>query len=76
VNIEILNMKKFEPNDKAINIALPVLAVECEATPPIKNYLDEIGFSRHQGTIGSAFDADTSIRYESLLTGNPDSSLL
>lgn len=43
---------------------------------PIKNYLDEIGFSRHQGTIGSAFDADTSIRYESLLTGNPDSSLL
>ena len=40
VNVEILNMKKFEPNDKAINIALPVLAVECEATPPIKNYLD------------------------------------
>ena len=33
-------MRRFEPNDKAIEIALPVLAVECEATPPIDNYLD------------------------------------
>lgn len=40
MHIEILNMKKFQPNEKAINIALPVLAIECEATPPLQNYLD------------------------------------
>jgi len=40
VSIDILTMRRFEPNDKAIEIALPVLAVECEATPPIDNYLD------------------------------------
>ncbi len=40
MNISILNMKRFEENDKAIDVALPVIAVECEATPPLQNYLD------------------------------------
>lgn len=43
---------------------------------PLKKYLDEINYEIHQGSIGSAFDADTLLRYESLLTGNPDPSLL
>lgn len=40
MSIEILTLGRFEPNDKAVNVALPVLAFECEATPPIENYLD------------------------------------
>lgn len=40
MNTEILNMGRFFPNEKAINIALPVLAIECEATPPLKYTLD------------------------------------
>lgn len=40
VSIDILNMRKFDDNDQAIDIALPILAVECEATPPLNNYLD------------------------------------
>lgn len=40
MNIDILNMGKFSPNEKAINVALPVMAIECEATPPLENYLD------------------------------------
>lgn len=40
MSIEILTLGRFEPNDKAVNVALPVLALECEATPPIENYLD------------------------------------
>ncbi|PKO08623.1 MAG: hypothetical protein CVU40_14290 [Chloroflexi bacterium HGW-Chloroflexi-2] len=40
MNIDILTMGKFAPNEKAINVALPVLAIECEATPPLENYLD------------------------------------
>ncbi len=40
MNISILNMKRFEENERAIDIALPVIAVECEATPPLQNYLD------------------------------------
>ena len=40
MSIEILNMGKYETNDQAIDIALPVLAIECEATPPMKNFLD------------------------------------
>lgn len=40
MNIDILNMGKFVPNEKAINVALPVIAIECEATPPLENYLD------------------------------------
>lgn len=40
MSIEILTLCRFKPNDKAVNVALPVLAIECEATPPIKNYLD------------------------------------
>lgn len=35
-----LSMRRFEPNELAIDIALPVLAIECEATPPIENSLD------------------------------------
>jgi hypothetical protein len=50
-------MNWFEENDRAIDIALPVVAVECEATPPISGYLDayeeavlkfiDIGLSTH-----------------------------
>lgn len=40
MNIDILSMGRFQPNDNAINIALPVLSIECEATPPLDNYLD------------------------------------
>lgn len=40
MSIEILTLGRFEPNDKAVNVALPVFAFECEATPPIENYLD------------------------------------
>ena len=40
VSIDILNMGRFDTNDQAIDIALPVLAIECEATPPLENFLD------------------------------------
>lgn len=40
MSIDILNMAKYESNPQAIDIALPVFAVECEANPPIKNHLD------------------------------------
>lgn len=40
MNIDILNMGFYEPNEQAIDIALPVLAIECEATPPLENFLD------------------------------------
>lgn len=40
VNIDILNMTRFDANAQAIDVALPVLAIECEATPPLENFLD------------------------------------
>ena len=40
MNIDILNLTKRPKNDRAIDIALPVIAIECEATPPLENYLD------------------------------------
>ena len=40
MSIDILNMGRFDTNDQAIDIALPVLAIECEATPPLENFLD------------------------------------
>jgi hypothetical protein len=40
VNIEILNMGRYESDKQAIDVALPVLAIECEATPPLENFLD------------------------------------
>ena len=40
MSVDILNLRRFDTNDHAIDIALPVLAVECEATPPLENYLD------------------------------------
>lgn len=40
MSIDILNMTRYEVNNQAIDIALPVLAIECEATPPLDNYLD------------------------------------
>lgn len=40
MSIDILNMRRFDTNDQAIDVALPVLAVECEATPPLENFLD------------------------------------
>lgn len=40
MSIDILNMRRFDQKDRAIDIALPVLAIECEATPPLDNYLD------------------------------------
>lgn len=33
-------MLNHDKNDKNINIALPVLAIECEATPPLERHLD------------------------------------
>ena len=43
---------------------------------PIRNYLEDIGCLKHLGSIGSVFDADTSIRYEALSSGDLDPSLL
>ena len=40
VSIDILNMTKYDSNSRAKDVALPVLAIECEAMPPIQNYLD------------------------------------
>lgn len=40
MSIDILNMGRFDTNDYAIDVALPVLAIECEATPPLENFLD------------------------------------
>ena len=40
MRIDIINMQKFDENNRAIDIALPVLAIECEATPPLENFLD------------------------------------
>lgn len=40
MNIDILKMVDYRSNDKAINVAMPVLAWECEVTPPLENYLD------------------------------------
>jgi len=40
VNIDILSLAKRQKNERAIDVALPVLAIECEATPPLDNYLD------------------------------------
>ena len=40
MSIDILNMRRFDANDQAIDIALPVLAFECEATPPLERLLD------------------------------------
>ena len=40
MSIDILNMGRYNVDDQAIDIALPVLAIECEATPPMQNYLD------------------------------------
>ncbi len=40
MNIDILNLVRRQNNERAIDIALPVLAIECEVTPPLENYLD------------------------------------
>ena len=40
MSIDILNMGRYNDDAQAIDVALPVLAVECEATPPMQNYLD------------------------------------
>lgn len=40
MSVDILNMTQYEVNSHAIDVALPVLAIECEATPPLENYLD------------------------------------
>ncbi len=40
MSIDIFSMRYFASNDDAIDIALPVLAVECEAMPPVPNELD------------------------------------
>lgn len=40
MSVDILHMNGFEQNERAIDIALPVIAIECEATPPIKGYMD------------------------------------
>lgn len=38
--IDILDMGRYNDDAQAIDVALPVLAIECEATPPMQNYLD------------------------------------
>lgn len=40
MSADILDMRYFSVNEQAVDIALPVLAIECEATPPIPNHLD------------------------------------
>ncbi len=40
MNIDILNLVRRQNNERAIDIALPVLAIECEVTPPLENDLD------------------------------------
>lgn len=40
MNIDILNMRRFSSDEKAIDVALAVMAIECEATPPLENHLD------------------------------------
>lgn len=40
MSVDILSMRRFDANDQAIDIALPVLAIECEATPPLERFLD------------------------------------
>lgn len=40
MSIDILSMRKFAQNENAIDVALPILAIECEATPLIDNELD------------------------------------
>ena len=40
MNVDILNMRRFDTDNQAIDVALPVLAIECEATPPLENFLD------------------------------------
>ena len=40
MSVEILNLRRFTENSHAIDIAFPVLAIECEATPPLENFLD------------------------------------
>lgn len=40
MSIDILNMRRYNEDAQAIDVALPVLAVECEATPPMQNPLD------------------------------------
>lgn len=40
MSVEILNLRRFTENSQAIDIAFPVLAIECEATPPLENFLD------------------------------------
>lgn len=40
MSIDILQMRGYVKNDRAIAVALPVIAVECEATPPIPGYMD------------------------------------
>lgn len=40
MNTEFLRMRRFNRNARTVNIALPVFAIECEATPPIENELD------------------------------------
>ena len=69
VSIDILNLRKFYSNKQAIDIALPVLAIECEATPPLENFLDvyeetvlrlvSIGLSAHG--IAKALNATESL---------------
>lgn len=39
-HVDIVNMRSFKPNSQAIDIALPVLAYECEASIPIEGSVD------------------------------------
>lgn len=39
VSYDILTIRKYNDNNHAIDIAFPVIAIECELTPPIQNHL-------------------------------------
>lgn len=69
MSIDVLNVKRFEPDDQAVDIGLPVLAYECEAMPPLDNDLDayeravlrliQLGFS--SGGIAKTLNATESL---------------
>lgn len=40
MKVEILNLRNFEEKKDAIDVAFPILAYECEASPPADKYLD------------------------------------
>lgn len=69
MSAEILSMNSYSANDKAIDIAIPVIAVECETTPPISGHLDAyedavlkfVNIGLHKKEIAKALNATESL---------------